>query len=328
MIAGLIALMFSIRFPNVVSYWVILMAVLMSQSQEIFFFWKNIKSTLWVTLFILLNVFITNAIALSQPYLIPVYLAWTTFLTVGFGLVRRDLFFKLFLINLFGILSAGNAVSGYQLAFRFEYLVLGVIIVILVDCILYPFLPDYFNKQFSKTLSGLNDLQKKIFSIYCRQDYFEKLFSYEKELHHLRKNIFDLLIKLRKSLKWLPESKRERAVLELDLIEQMSELIISIGQLRFRVKDHATFAVCETELTVLAQQIELMLRRLSRNDEVGNDESMAEKLTVAIQTFEEINRSTLQVVSHSPLAFLIFIQDMYAVRDLMEKLNRVLHDEK
>lgn len=145
-------------------------------------------------------------------------------------------------------------------------------------------------------LKQLDELQKKIFAIYLNRDYFEKTYSYEKSLHEFRLKIITSLLKLANAN---------------DYHNELFELVMDLGNLRYRILDHATFKICEKELIALSENLSLLLNgKISQFKE-------------SIVAFEKIYQTTLQVVIKNPIVFLIFIENLSAIEDLFIREKNV-----
>ncbi len=79
---------------------------------------------------------------------------------------------------------------------------------------------------------------------------------------------------------------------------------MDLSTLRYRLRDQATFEVCEEELKKVSQAFSLALKK---KDYVSFEES--------IQQFENVFNATLQIISKQPILFLIFIKTLYQVHE-------------
>lgn len=170
--------------------------------------------------------------------------------------------------------------------------------------------------KYRKLLKNLNVLQQKIFYIYLKQDYAEKHFIYERDFHFINESIFQQMKTLRRST----------SLKLIESVNHMVEILMALGQLRYRIADPTTFAVCEKEFVLLSKTIDTIFLKLAKGN--AQVETELEKLTSAIQAFEAVYRATLQVVSKEPMIFLIFIYDLYAMRDELAELKQVMSNEQ
>lgn len=198
-----------------------------------------------------------------------------------------------------------------MIAIKYQYILIVVAAVIGICVASFFYHPLIARKkiclQIKAILQGLNELQKKTFLLYLRRDFSENYFANEKQFHELRAVV---LIHLQKMQSLIGKSKRLSVWKNsYDQLEHLFEIIISLGLLRYRIKDPATFEVCEKELQSISVNMADALVSLSRG--LSTEFSLS-ALDMAIVGFEEIYRSALQVVSKEPLIFLIFIQDLRA----------------
>lgn len=150
-------------------------------------------------------------------------------------------------------------------------------------------------KTHEKFFTAANQIHEMIFSIYHHRDYVEKRYQYEKKLHKLRFNLMQIM-------------QRARFVLTADALSQLEniyELLFSLGFLRLRITEHVTFEVSDREFTHLTQAIKKIFAALGRAEEAD-----LRALSNAIDAFEIINQNTLQVVTYDPMVYLMFIQDL------------------
>jgi len=158
-------------------------------------------------------------------------------------------------------------------------------------------------KTLGKFINSLNQLQSIVFSCYIKRDYFANRYDYEKQIHRVRIQLFHHMKKMRLLCGDQP----------LSSMENLYEIIFSLNVFKLRVADHATFEVCENEMKLFTQCISAILTNACDSRFREND-SMAQ-LSSAINNFEELYRSTLQVVSYEPIVFLYFVQNMIALRE-------------
>ena len=173
------------------------------------------------------------------------------------------------------------------------------------------FLLKRLNFLVSSCLKKLDQLQKKIFSIYLNGDYTERQFEYEKELHFIIFSILKVLGKISKRCKKIPES-----VFYVSRLNNIFEIIVSLGSLRYRVKDQAIFEVFTHELSEISNMISHAMSALSKGKVFFLDKS-------SIEALEEIYHRTLVVASNEPIVYLVFINNL---KELMKELMRLINE--
>lgn len=305
-------------------YWLVLSAVLLMQIRIDNFFWKNSWVLLLSGILMAVNVCLANGFA-SIHYLLPFYLFLTTLVTVCFSLIKTEYFLSAFFVNLVGIIAAGMPVSGAVLWARVECVFFGILLALLVGCLCWPprLYPD-LKQQLRNCFSNLDELQKKLFFIYLKRDYAEQHFFYERDLHQQRELIFFDMKKMNEALEKLAPAQANNWRDCFDHLNHLFDIIIALGNLRYRIQDQATFEVCEKELALVSIYISKGLDNLTKQLKSKKAvEFNLDGFVLAIRAVEEIYRSTLQVVSKDPLVFLLFIQNLYAVQ---EELNSLAND--
>ncbi len=159
----------------------------------------------------------------------------------------------------------------------------------------------------------LNQLQQCILICYIQRDYLEQRDRYEAKIHSVRKKLFDVMKKIRRCI--------ENQSYLLNLLEDLYEIIFSLNTLKLHVDDFSTFEVAKNEFKLLSQEIEKIF---ATNFFKTNGSIKLDEFTAVIESFEELYRSTLQIVSQEPMVFLFFIQDLLALRDVLQNLFQEL----
>lgn len=157
----------------------------------------------------------------------------------------------------------------------------------------------------------LADLQQLLFYCYIKPDFIAKQAKYTKQLFKVRYHYLQRFQKARRLI--LPNSHQDYA--QFQKIEKISEIIFSLHQLRYRVEDYTTFKLCKKELLAIANTSVSVLR--ARNT-IQYDHLLA-AFYAAVQEFSGLYERTLQVVARNPIVFLFFIQDLYALHDILSR---------
>lgn len=281
-LACLIALVIYYHFDSPQNYWIIFSAFLLVQIRLGQNFLQQLLCLLLIGFVASCNAYLSGLIG-ENYYLLSVYLFATSFISVVIGMKYRKLFLSAYLINLFGMMSGGMAIEMSQVNERFYFVLLGMCIVILLNAVLWPRMRRLnFTAVVSECHNNILVLQKTFFEIYLKRDYQNKMYFYEKKIHQ---QLFQILHSLNQ-LRTLVKTAKENEILQNMLC--MQESVLALGQLRYRIKDYATFQIFEREMKLLTQT--------------------TEKLSGIIEALEDLYHGTLQVVSADPLAFLCFIQ--------------------
>lgn len=296
-------------------YWLILSGLLLAQVYLKDLFWKNIFLIFISGMIIALNVFVAN-FAAENMLVLAFYLFFTTFITVYVGLFNATFLLTAFFINLLGTLSAGLNVDDGDIVARVGWVLLGTFIAMLVRIVFWPpRIKQELKRELDDCLSLLNELQKDIFLIYLNRDYLDKHYAYEIELHQKRMQILAFI----QTIRSLSIKKAPAAILAkkcLGHVTNIYEIIIALGNLRYRVKDHTTFEVCEKELKKITDAISSELTDLAKHKSTSD----LSKLLSGILEFEEVYRSTLILVGSDPIVYLISIRNLYALHDELKLL--------
>lgn len=270
---------------------------------------------------IAINVLIANYAA-SLYYLLACYLFLTTFMMVYVGFSHLQLFFATFVINMLGIISAGNPAAPEDLITRIGCVLVGTVVALIITAIIWPPRSTHLlRQQFVDCLEEMDKLQQQIFSIYLKRDYPERHFYYEKKLNHEQQYLFCVMEKARFLLTKLKKPQAEKFKPVFSDLSELFEIIISLGNLRYRVKDYATFEVCEKEFLLVTKNLSNMLMLLAQKicgEAKINETSFNFKPYV--QALEAIYSGALRVVSKEPIVFLIFMQNLNALETNLKTL--------
>jgi hypothetical protein len=166
---------------------------------------------------------------------------------------------------------------------------------------------------------ALEKLQRVFFAGYLQQDYLVRQMQYEKIIHQKRTALVSAILRMRHLL----SKKIDLGIVYpaiFSRINHLSEIIFSLNQLRFRVKEEAVFKICAVEMQGIAEVSGRLFNQLVKSRRKKNAFIPVDRLLDKIHDFETISNRTLQVVAAEPLVFLLFVQDLYALHD---ELNAV-----
>lgn len=303
-------------------YWVVLTTLLLVQVRFNDSFGKNFLVVMFCGLLIALNVFFANAAA-QNYYLLACYLLLTTFLSVYIGFYNILYFFSAFIINLLGAISGGSPVNHPDMITRTGCVLLGTVVAMIVMAIIWP--PRSARllvQQIAEDLDDLNDLQKQIFSLYLKRNYEAKSFLYEKKFHLKIQQIFSTMEKMRFLLGKVNKEKLESFKTIINDLDELFDIIISLGNLRYRVKDIALFEMCEKEFSLVSKNISNVFELLKlKICEEKNIHEECFNLSSYVQAIEQVYNGTLRVISKEPIVFLIFIQNLNALDNKLKSLS-------
>lgn len=300
----LISFLLYVYLPGSEKYWIILTVLALSQlkiySRKDGFFLIVLASGMAA------NVFIANLVSVNI-ILLGCYLSLSTFIAVFYGLKNPHYFKPLFYINFFALISGGLTVSMHGGLIRSGMIELGAGIVLLVNA--FSFIKrNVLQKVLQSYFYQANTLQQILFSIYLQRDYGNNRLNYEKKIHHQLSNVFESLGLLRKHAS-------EEIV---SSCEKLTECLISLGNLRYRIKDHATFEVCDLELRKISNELSKLFNHIM----------IGRKLNVmdykhAIKKFKKNYENTLTLITNEPVYFLIFIETLL---DIKKELDGIKHE--
>lgn len=160
-------------------------------------------------------------------------------------------------------------------------------------------------KSIARAMDSLSVLLTEIFSCLLEPSYPSELYYFERRLH----------------------KQKNKSLIKINNIEiadaknrclHLFEVIQDIAQLRRRVTDHSTFAIATNELRALLLALKasfIQLQKKLLNKDIINAES--ESLASAIDGFERIYFSVINVAAPEPLVFLLFIDGLKTLSELL-----------
>ena len=134
---------------------------------------------------------------------------------------------------------------------------------------------------------------------------------------HISKNAFlQSLSRLREIIKLaetkLSDSEKESHELWLNQLDTLFENMLDYSQLRWRVTDYTTFALCRDELTNIANETDQCLKAVVAHVKQKKVFTSIDQLNWAINHLETHFHQVLQVASPEPLVYLLFIDSVNA----------------
>ncbi len=164
---------------------------------------------------------------------------------------------------------------------------------------------DYrVKKSLSNAYHALAMLHQAFFESYLTQ---ESLIKQSKKLYQ-------------QQVKFIKALRAARSMIKNDSlvnIEKLHEVICSLHLLRFRFNEFALFEVCFQEMQDLQKTSTILLRKMARKIFDVSQHLETNEFLNAIRAFENLYSNTLQVVARDPRVFQFFIQDLYALHNLI-----------
>ncbi len=189
------------------------------------------------------------------------------------------------------------------------------------------------SKLYILYLKALNKLQSRILICYVAQDFLNKNFYYERKIYQARLRLFTIMKKIR----FIVEQKANS---HLSALENLYEIVFSLNILKLRASDPSVFEICRAEIERISRSFSIALQKMGIF--IAQQEGEGKKISLEnvtdtktrilldnmakaigqfsqkIDAFEEVYRSTLQVVTPEPIFFLFFLQNLMALRESLE----------
>lgn len=169
-------------------------------------------------------------------------------------------------------------------------------------------------KSIANAMNSLNVLLREVFSCLLEPDYVSQLYYFERRLHK-QKN------------KCLNNISCIQVVDAKNRCMHLFEVILDIAQLRRRVTDHTTFGIVTNELSDILLALNTSFAQIQKkilNKKTGSNEDHS--LSRAIDGFEGIYFSVVNVAAREPLVFLLFIDGLKTLSELLADCDVALEE--
>lgn len=173
----------------------------------------------------------------------------------------------------------------------------------------------------SQVITGLRYLQRvshAMFSCFLSPEYPDNLYFFERNFHLQKVKYMQSIVQLRE----LNRSANHKPALStfINKLDHCYDILLDCAQLRYRVKDHATFTLCALELTAINQEITATMA--ASMAKIANKKQSFDftALTEKIMSFETSYHTVLQISAREPLVFLLFMTSLKALADELQAL--------
>ncbi len=302
--------------PSSQAAWLILSSLLLSQaglSAELSFqaAWNLLYYPLcalilatFVLLFSLISPwFIYTAALLALVVGISTYLAFRT----------PSFFFAAFTLSLLSILAFFMPSSLESAVQRFYLILLGGFLVFSIRFIFFLYRRRY--ALYYAKIQFFQKLKKLYQLIFYTSEERKFLFRSEWEESHFQ-------LAWRACLTALQYFKTQVSPAYCSSLDRIWDLTLSLGSLRYRLSDYTVLTMSQDEISALLAAIFSILNEFLSSKPSSIFSSTFEGFQGAIQDFEALYRSMLQTTAKEPLVLLLFIQDLYALKEEFEKMAR------
>lgn len=287
------------------SHWLLLAAILLSQvglkaEQD----WQYIWQVLYYLAYGFLAASVIFVITCIQPYPTAMLFAivFIAFITAYLGRLHYHLFFLALIISLLSIKAAFiETTSLDQANQRASLILLASAIVFLVRFPVFAYQRSH--RSHDAQIIFLQKL-KKLFQCILADDLQAK--EYEKGFQAAWSNC---LAALRIMKQYLPLE-------QIVCWERIWDITLSLGSLRYRITDFSAISMARQELQAILKELFTILSPGKIFEIVD-----LEPFNKAIQSLESLYQGMLQTVTKDPLILLLFIQDLYALKEELANLK-------
>lgn len=250
---------------------------------------------------------ITIASLLSQSYFLWIcfYLAFLSGAILWFeeyGNPYPEIFLTILLFNII-VATNENSVSINFLILGSIFL--GLMIIFVVKIILFPI--NYYHKKIdllSEALHALINLNDDIFACLLQSDYGTNVYLYERRIHYRKAQYLHVLKKINREFK---DATKDDVVAK---IKSTYSDLLDISQIRRRVKDYTTFALCQPEFKKISHEIKRLLQTVNIYFVTNKIQIDLKPFARAVQQLDDNYHHVLQIAAKEPIVFALFIQSL------------------
>lgn len=249
--------------------------------------------------------------SLSAEYffLTVILLFIMTLLTSYYGWQQRRYFYISIVINLFSLLAAFSPAPQDLALERFSFILLGSLFVMIPRFIFY--MQERRHSVFYAKVLFFQRLRKLYSLIFYSAKSSSRLWSGELEESHFQIIWSDCLSALKAYKTKVPSDYGNH-------LNRIWDLSLSLGSLRYRLTDFTVLSMGQDEMRVLLNVLLAIVDSEIAPPSQNKHSILFESLQTAIQSFEQLYQSMLQTVAKEPLVLLLFIQDLYALKEEYE----------
>ena len=248
-----------------------------------------------------------SAMLASYPWVLLLWIVATTSVSVAASLRHVMNWYLGFFINVLCLVSAQYPFAIVQ----HVVLVFFLLGLLQVGLHLYVRHARSTRLQLANTLKSLNALSQSILVTYV--SVAPDSDSQEKSLHEARLNYLS-------RIKVLRQYRKKNSDAVLSDVENIYEIILSLGSLFYRVEDKSTFLMAQQEFTALARSLFVLLQAAEKSIRANTRITVnTDNLNASLLELEEINQTAIQVVAVEPLVFMLFIRDGYELSQVLQR---------
>lgn len=201
---------------------------------------QRIGYLMMVGVLVIVTVFLAGAI---YPDWLKVPFVFILVLSCSYlGYLRPAFAYTLFVVVVLSLLAAWQPVSWLENIDRARWLACGVFVVVLCYLLYLPYF--YRDEKRALSLATVRNLRLVCTEIFaCLQDesYADNVYLFERRLHMRKIRLLDSLTKLRD------------VAGDVSGLENIYQLLLDVSQIRRRVSDHTTFALCKQEMASIEE---------------------------------------------------------------------------
>ncbi len=256
-------------------------------------------------------VFLVSLCAIQFLYTIPLLFFISLFASFC-GWQNRQYFFAAFILILLPLLAAFSPASLNEALERSALIFLASFLVLSVR--FFYFLYQRSHSLFDAKIIFFQKLKKLYRLIFYSSGSKRPLFSPELEESHFQIAWSDCLSALLTCKAKVTPAYRAH-------LDRIWDITLSLGSLRYRLTDFSVLRMSQDEIQALLKALLSIVDEELISPPRESDNSPFEALQKAIQNFETLYQSMLQTVAKEPLVLLLFIQDLYALKEELEALT-------
>lgn len=323
LLVTLLAFVAEYQFANSEAYWLLWTALALSLLASCDTFMRTMAVICLTGVVAALLAYLAAICAYLMP-LLAIYLLIITITCMYLGQHYPKYFLSALMINLLTLLSGGLPATLADYGHRLLFILAGTGMAAGLYLMFWPyFTRNKLQSYLVLSLRHLMQLNNEIFSCYLQPDYSSNIYLFERRLHLQKDKCLVAMRRLFNIIQLIGEKNGiEKNALLNDLFRRLNllyDLMLDYSQLRWRVTDHSTFAVCDPELTAILNEMNLMFREAISLFAHQSHQLHTARLQETIQKLDDNYQSVLRVAAREPLVFLLFIASL---KSFAEEIGR------
>lgn len=217
--------------------------------------------------------------------------------------------------------TAGHLESDLE---RASIIMLGVGIAMVSQLLFWGVIVnDNIERACKTAVVALRKFNAAFFACLMSSDYADNIYEYERQLHLCKRQFYGAISDLRGELPRLKTTlKRLYFSEKATILENIYENVMDYAQIRWRIEDHSSYALCSLELRGLAEAIDWRFKDLDHALRCkGVVRAVSVTFSAALDRMKSVYDSVLSLSVQEPLAILLFVASLQSLDDKISEVT-------